>query len=49
MGEMKYRKQIGVNLPIELVEKLRAYSDKTGIPMSRIVEKALIIFLEQES
>ena len=41
MGEMKNRKQIGINLPHDMVDKLRAYSASTGIPISRIVEKAL--------
>lgn len=48
MGELKHRKQIGVNLPNEMVEQLKSYSDKTGIPMSRVVEKALDLFFKTD-
>lgn len=41
MGKMKYRKQIGVNLPLWMVDALQYRSSQTGAPISRIVEMIL--------
>ena len=45
MGQKKlakeYKKNYGVYLSIELMEKFRVISEKTGIPLSRLVEDAM--------
>jgi hypothetical protein len=38
---LKHRKQIGINLPIEMVALLQEHSANTSVPMSRTIEKAL--------
>lgn len=43
---LKNRERIGTSLPIELVEKLKDYSDKTMIPISKIIEKAIKEYLK---
>jgi len=43
---VKNRERMGISLPKELSEWLRAYSKQTMIPVSRIVEKALKEFKE---
>jgi metal-responsive CopG/Arc/MetJ family transcriptional regulator len=43
---LKNRERIGTSLPIELVEKLKDYSDKTMIPISKIIEKAIEEYLK---
>ena len=42
----KNKERFGTNLPAELIEKLKAYSEKTMIPMSKIIEKAIEMYLE---
>ena len=40
------RERIGTSLPIELVKKLKDYSDSTMIPISKIIEKAIQDYLK---
>ena len=39
---IKLKERIGTYLPTELTKKLREYSDKTMIPMTKIIEKAIV-------
>lgn len=41
------RERIGTSLPIELVKKLKDYSEDTMIPISKIVEKAVEEYLSK--
>lgn len=43
---MKMKKVISISLPNELIERLNDYTKKTGVPRSRVIEKALQTFLE---
>lgn len=40
--------QIGTYIPTELYERLRAYSEATGVPITRIVEDALRNYLDDD-
>lgn len=42
----KAKERFGTNLPVELIEKLKEYSKKTMIPMSKIIEKAIEEYLK---
>ena len=42
----KTKERIGTNLPAELIEKLKEYSERTMIPMSKIIEKAVEEYLK---
>lgn len=44
---LKNRERIGTSLPKELVKELKEYSDKTMIPISKIVEEALKQYLNK--
>ena len=46
---LKNRERIGTSLPKEIVEKLRNHSDETMIPISKIVEQALIEYLDKHA
>ena len=46
---LKNRERIGTSLPKELVEKLRNHSDETMIPISKILEQALIEYLDKHA
>jgi len=45
MSDLKNRERIGTSLPIGVVKSLKAYSEKSMIPISKIIEKALMEFL----
>ena len=42
----KTKERFGTNLPAELIEKLKEYSERTMIPMSKIIEKAIEEYLK---
>jgi metal-responsive CopG/Arc/MetJ family transcriptional regulator len=46
MGELKNKERIGTSLPTELVKDLKDYSEKTMIPISKIIEKAIEEYLK---
>lgn len=46
-GDLKYRKQIGVTMDINLYNRLKAYADKMMIPMSRIIDKSVTEYLDK--
>lgn len=48
MGDLKNRKQIGVTMDKKLYARLKAYSEKTMIPMSRIIEKAIVEYYDKD-
>lgn len=43
---LKNRERIGTSLPIELVKQLKDYSERTMVPISKIIEKAIEMYLE---
>lgn len=43
---LKNRTAISNAIDTELWNKLRAYSDETGIPISKLFDKAITIFLK---
>ena len=43
---LKNRERIGTSLPIELVKRLKDHSDKTMIPISKIIEKSIEEYLK---
>ena len=44
---LKNKERIGTSLPIALVERLKIYSEKTMVPISRIIEKAIEKYLNE--
>ena len=46
MSDLKNRERIGTSLPIDLVKQLKEYSDKTMIPISKIIEKSIEDYLK---
>jgi metal-responsive CopG/Arc/MetJ family transcriptional regulator len=46
MNDLKNRERVGTSLPINLVKQLREYSERTMIPMSKIIEKAIKNYLK---
>jgi predicted DNA-binding protein len=46
---LKNRERIGTSLPIELVQKLKNYSEETMIPISKIMEKAIEEYLNKSA
>ena len=44
--ELKNRIRISTTFEIEIYERLQEYSKKTSIPISRILDKAAIMYLE---
>jgi len=45
---LKNRERIGTSLSIELVKQLKDYSDKSMIPISKIIEKAVEEYLRDK-
>jgi len=45
---LKNKERIGTSLPINLVKQLKDYSEKSMIPMSKIIEVALISYLKDK-
>ena len=48
MGELKNRERVNMTLPRDLMEQLRAMSEKTNVPVSRYVESAVKEKIERE-
>jgi len=48
MDDLKNRERIGTSLPSELIKELKDYSEKTMIPLSRIIEASLIEYLRDK-
>lgn len=46
-GDLKKRKQVGVVMDIQIYERLKKYSDESMIPMSRIIDRAVVEYLER--
>jgi metal-responsive CopG/Arc/MetJ family transcriptional regulator len=44
---LKNRERLGTSLPIELVKQLKDYSEKTMIPVSKLIEKAIEEYLKK--
>ncbi|MBN3371784.1 ribbon-helix-helix domain-containing protein [Clostridium botulinum] len=44
--QLKTRTPIGSAINTELYNKLKNYSKKTGIPISKLLDKAISLFLE---
>lgn len=42
---LKNRERIGTSLPVELVKQLKDYSESSMIPISKLIETALIKYL----
>lgn len=42
---LKNRTAISNAVDTELWEKLKAYSEETGIPISKLLDKAIVLFL----
>lgn len=47
MSDLKNRERIGTSLPIGLVKQLKDYSEKTMVPISKIIEKAIEKYLNE--
>lgn len=47
-GQLKNRVRIDVTVDKDLYKRLKEYSERSMIPMSRIVEKAVIDYLDKE-
>ena len=45
-GDLKNRIRVSTTFQPELYQKLKEYSDKTSIPISKIIEKAITQFLD---
>lgn len=45
---LKNKERIGTSLPIDLAKQLKDYSEETMIPISRIIEVALIEYLDKQ-
>ena len=43
---LKNRVAISTAISTEIYEKLKDYSNKTGIPISKILDKAILMYLE---
>jgi len=46
MGELTNKERIGTSLPIALTKQLKEYSKTSMIPISRIIETALVEYLQ---
>lgn len=44
--ELKNRIRISSTLDKEIYEKLKVYSNKTDIPITRILDRAIVLYLE---
>lgn len=47
MSDLKNRERLGTSLPIGLVKQLKDYSEKTMVPISKIIEKAIEKYLNE--
>lgn len=47
MGELKNRERISTTLSLDLLEKLREYSETSMVPMSKIIEAAIQEYLSK--
>lgn len=45
-AQLRTREVIGSAIDKELVQRLRAYSKTSGIPISKLLDKAILQFLE---
>ncbi len=45
-AQLKNREVIGSAIDKELLNKLRKYSKETGIPLSKLLDKAIELFLK---
>lgn len=45
-GDLKNRIRVSTTFQPELYQKLKEYSDKTSIPISKLIEKAIDSFLK---
>jgi len=48
MNDLKNRERIGTSLPTELIKELKDYSEKTMIPLSRIIEASIVEYLKDK-
>jgi len=48
MNDLKNRERIGTSLPSDLIKELKDYSEKTMIPLSRIIEASIIEYLKDK-
>ena len=48
-GELKNRRQVGVVMDNDVYAELKAYSERTMVPMSRIMDKAVIEYLKKNN
>lgn len=46
-GELKHRKQMGITMDKKTYDRLKNYSDKMMIPMSRIIDRAVTEYLDK--
>lgn len=46
MSDLKNRVRYTNSINIELLDKLKAYSKETSIPMSKLLDKAIELFLK---
>ena len=44
--ELKNRTRISSTLDNEVYKKLKEYSDKTSVPISKILDKSVLMYLE---
>jgi len=48
MNDLKNRERIGTSLPSDLIKQLKDYSEKTMIPLSRIIEASIVEYLNDK-
>ena len=48
MDDLKNRERIGTSLPSGLIKELKDYSERTMIPLSRIIEASIIEYLKDK-
>lgn len=41
MGELAHRERVNMTIDKQIMQALRAYSADTGVPMSKLIDKAL--------
>lgn len=47
MGDLKDRKRIGTTVDIDLHDKLKKISEDTMIPMSKLIEKGILLVINE--
>ena len=47
-GKLKNRIRVDITIPEEIHKRLKEYSERTMAPVSRIVERAVVEFLDKE-